>query len=382
MGCAIGQSTLFGGATNYLKFQGGDLIAIEGPNTVERQPLTDLRFTYKQLLRGRIILKAGQVNYLMNHLGLGDNATFVSLAARYDAKSKVEEDNYITWAFYDDLTNSHPMCQYMCLTGNSTNRVKQLYLTNPNTDYPVTIDVLVGNIDDAYNFFNDTTNQSGTSFVNLTLSSIKTYVIGESVVVNDTNNNPLIYITLANIETIEISDKILSIDDSSLGKIFLHFTTSDDAKQANSLLNYVLNNENININTLNPVSDNQSPVVYWLTNVGASASNEYISFNGSTTSVPYDTTDGLTFSTTISFADYATSSQISKTQLIDILVDYVQDNRDGLITLSTQSLILTGTAGSVVDYISGVGTYSLGFNLSDIAGNNLSNIIMDLTISS
>ena len=88
MGCAIGQSTLFGGASNYLKFQGGDLIAIEGPNTVERQPLTDLKFTYKQLLRGRIILKAGQINYLMNHLGLGDNATFVSIAARYDAKSK------------------------------------------------------------------------------------------------------------------------------------------------------------------------------------------------------------------------------------------------------------------------------------------------------
>jgi hypothetical protein len=382
MGCAIGQSTLFGGATNYLKFQGGDLIAIEGPNTVERQPLTDLRFTYKQLLRGRIILKAGQVNYLMNHLGLGDNATFVSLAARYDAKSKVEEDNYITWAFYDDLTNSHPMCQYMCLTGNSTNRVKQLYLTNPNADYPVILDVLVGNIDDAYNFFNDTTNQTGTSFVNLTLSSIKTYVIGESVVINDTNDNPLIYITLANIETIEISDKILTIDDSSLGKIFLQFTTTEGAMQANSLLNYVLNNENININNLNPVSDDISPVVYWLSNVGASASNDYISFNGLTTSVPYDTSDGFTFSTSISFSEYATSSQISKSQLINLLVDYVQDNRDGLITLSTQSIILTGTVGTSVEYITGTGTYSIGFNLSDIAGNDLSNIILDLTISS
>lgn len=381
MGCAIGQSTLFGGATNYLKFQGGDLIAIEGPNTVERQPLTDLRFNYKQLLRGRIILKAGQVNYLMNHLGLGDNATFVSIAARYDAKSKVEEDNYITWSFYDDLTNSHPMGQYMCLTGNSTNRVKQLYLTNPNADYPVTLDILVGNIDDAYNFFNDTTNQTGTSFVNLQLSSFKTYVIGESFYIVDSNNNPLIYILLNNIESIQISGQILTIDDSSLGKILLHFTTENGAKQSNSLLNYLLENQNIDIDTLSPLEDTESPILYWLSNVGAVTSNDYISFNGATSGVPYDTSSGFTFSTSMSFASFATNSQISKSQLKDLLIDYVDDNRDGIINISTQSLVLTATSG-IVNQISSVGTYSLTFNLSDIAGNDLSGVILNLTITS
>ena len=96
MGCAIGQSTLFGTQdNNYLKFQGSDLIAVEGPNTVERQLLGSLRFPYKQLLKGRVILKPGQVNYLLNHLGLGDNATLVSISAKYDVKSKIEEDNYI-----------------------------------------------------------------------------------------------------------------------------------------------------------------------------------------------------------------------------------------------------------------------------------------------
>jgi len=380
MGCAIGQSTLFGGASNYLKFQGGDLIAIEGPNTVERQPLTDLKFTYKQLLRGRIILKAGQINYLMNHLGLGDNATFVSIAARYDAKSKVEEDNYITWSFYDDLTNSHPMCQYMCLTGNSTNRVKQLYLTNPNADYPVILDVLVGNIDDAYNFFNDTTNQSGTSFVNLEITSIKTYVVGESIVIVDSNSKPLIYILLNNIETIQISGQILTIDDSSLGKILLHFKTEGDAKQANSLLNYVLENPSTDIDTLSPLLDEEPPVVYWLSNVGASSSTDYIAFNGLTDSVPYDTGFGYTFSTSMSFTTFATNSQISKTQLVDLLIDYVDDNRDGIINISTQSLVITGTSGNL-NYISTDGTYSLTFDLSDIAGNNLSGVLMNLTIT-
>lgn len=381
MGCAIGQSTLFGGASNYIKFQGGDLIAIEGPNTVERQGLVDLRFAYKQLLRGRIILKAGQVNYLMNHLGLGDNATFVSIAARYDAKSKVEEDNYILWSFYDDLTNTHPMCQYMCLTGNSTNRVNQLYLSNPNQNYPVILDVLVGNIDDAYNFFNDTTNQTGTSFVNLELVSIMTYVVGESIMVVDSNSKPLIYLLLNNIQTIQLNGQILTIDDSSLGKILLHFKTEMDAKQANSLLNYVLENTNIDIATLSPLSDNEPPTIYWLSTIGASSSTDYIALNGLTDSVPYDTSQGNTFSTSFSFGSFAVNSQINKSQIKDLLIDYVDDNRDGIINLSTQSMVITATSGEI-NNITSEGTYSLTFDFSDIAGNNLSNVILELTITS
>jgi hypothetical protein len=382
MGCAIGQSTLFGTQdNNYLKFQGSDLIAVEGPNTVERQLLGSLRFPYKQLLKGRVILKPGQVNYLLNHLGLGDNATLVSISAKYDVKSTIEEDNYVLWSFYDDLTNVHPMAQYMMLTGNSSNRVKQLYLTNPNATYPVTLDVIVANIDDTYNFFNDVINQSGTSFVNLELASIETYVEGESIVIVDSNSKPLIYILLNNIETIEISGQILTIDDSALGKIFLYFKTVGDAKQANSLLNYVLENPNININNLNPLSDVLPPVVYFLPTVGASSSTAYIDFNGATDSVPYGTTYGNTFSTTISLGSYGTNSQISKSTLIDILVNIVDDERDGIITLSTQSIILTGTSGTTVNEVGGEGTYSLTFDLTDIAGNNLTGVILNLTIT-
>ena len=382
MGCAIGQSTLFGTSeNNYLKFQGSDLIAVEGPNTVERQLLGSLRFPYKQLLKGRVILKAGQVNYLLNHLGLGDNATLVSISAKYDAKSTIEEDNYVLWSFYDDLTNTHPMAQFMMLTGNSSNRVKQLYLTNPNATYPVILDVIVANIDDTYNFFNDVINQSGTSFVNLELVSIATYVAGESIVINDSNSKPLIYILLNNIETIEISGQILTIDDSSLGKIFLHFKTEADAKQANSLLNYILENPSIDSANLNPLADEEPPVVYWLDTVGASSSTAYIDFNGATDSVPYDTGFGYTFSTSISLTDFAINSEITKTQLKELLIDFIDDNRDGILNISTQSLIITGTSGNSVDLISSEGTYSVTFDFSDIAGNNLSGVILNLTIT-
>jgi hypothetical protein len=47
MGC--NSSSVFGQSNNYLKFQGGDLIAVEGANTVERLLLSDLRIPYIQL---------------------------------------------------------------------------------------------------------------------------------------------------------------------------------------------------------------------------------------------------------------------------------------------------------------------------------------------
>lgn len=376
MGCAIGQNSLFGGSNNYIKFQGSDLIAIEGANTVERQMLSDLRFNYKQLLRGRVILKPGQVNYLMNHLGLGDNATFVSLAARYDSKSKIEEENYINWCFYDDLTKIYSMAQYMCLTGNSSNRIKQLYLTNPNADYSVTIDVMVAVLDDSYNFFTDITNQSGTSFVNLRYTDFGSHVVGESIKVVDSQGRALVYIILNNINSIEISGKILIIDDDALGRLFFQFISEYEARQANSILNYVLDNNDVDIATL--VADDSSPIIYWFKNVNNSGTASFITLNGMENG-PYDTTDGPTFSTSISLLQFGMSHSLTKQKLIDLLIDKVIDDRDGTMSVASGNIILTGSQ-SQVNQIDGAGDYKMTFLISDIAGNDVSDVEMYLNI--
>jgi hypothetical protein len=379
MGCPIGQNSLFYSTTeNYIKFQGNDLIAVEGPNTVERQLLGTLRFPYKQILKGRVVLKAGQVNYLLNHLGLGDNVTFLSIAAKYDVKSKVEEDNYVNWSFYDDLTKVYSLAQFMLLTGNSTNRVKQLYLTNPNADYPVILDIMVANIDDTYNFFPDTLNQSGTTFANLVYTDLKSHVIGESIKVVDINGKALIYIKIENIEAVEISDKILIIDDSALGKIFLAFKTVSDAKQAYSRLNYVLENPNADLDNL--PEDTLDPILYWYNNVGNTSSYSFITFDGATAG-PYSTTYGTTFSATMSLSVHGTNSMITKSNLIDLLIDNIYDSRDGTMSITVSSINLTGTAGGGVEQINGIGSYSMTFNFMDIAGNGLDGVILNLTIT-
>ena len=377
-------ANLFGTKSQFIKTNGGDFVAVDGSGIRERLILSDLRIPYKQILKSRIILKTGQVNYLLNFLGLGDNATFLCMKALYDSKSVIEADNYVNWSYYDDMTRVNSFADMMVLTGNSTNRVPQLYLTNPSTKYPVYIDVMVGIIDDSYSIFTDTLNQSGTSFVNLNYTDIHSHVVGESIVINDKSSpvKPLIYIRLSDINSIERSGQILIIDDSSLGTIFLQFLSETDTHQAHSLLNYVLQHPNTNIDTLNPVIDNLDPVLYFYSHVGASASLDYISFNGATVSVPYDTSDGFTFSATISLLQSGTASGtvIDKPQLINLLVDYITDNRDGAMSIIPSNLIISGTGGSVSNILN-PGTYSLSFDYSDLANNYLDGVIVNLNIT-
>jgi len=379
-------ASLFGQGSQYIKVTGGDFIAIEGSNTRERLTVSDLRMPYKQLLKSRVILRAGQVNYLLNHLGLGDNATFLAIKTIFNPKSVIEADNYINYSFYDDLTKVYTFAQMMVLTGNSTNRIKQIYLTNPNSKYDVQLEVMIGIIDDNYSFFNDTLNQSGTSFTGLEYTDIHSYIVGESIVINDKSvpSKPLIYITLNNIQSIERTGTILIIDDSSVGTIFLQFLTTNDAAQTQSLLNYVLENPNVDIDNPPIIEDIIDPILYFFSNVGASASLDYIAFNGATSSLGgFNTGDGFTFSTTMSLTQSGTTSGtysvFTKDQLIYLLVDYIEDDRDGLMGIQSSNLIISGTSG-VVNSIVQSGTYSLTFDFSDIAQNYLDGVFVDLNI--
>lgn len=374
--------SLFGtNKSQYIKVGNGEFIAIQGSSTLDRLGVSDLRMPYTQLLRGRVILKKGQVNYLLNHLGLGDNATFLAIKATYDSKSPIEEDNYVNYSYYNFPISNLAFAQLLVLTGNSSNRIPQLYLTNPNQNYDVILDVMVGVIDDTYNFFVDTLNQSGTSFTGLEFTDIKSFVVGESILVNDKSNppRPLVYFTLSSINSVTLNGTFLVIDDESQGSIFLNFLTEYDALQAQSLLNYILENPNIDIDDIEPLVDDISPTIFF--NSTAGYLGDYILFNGSSASVPYDTSDGFTFSTNISLSTYGTSSILTKSILSDLLIDYITDNRDGSMGIMDSQMILTGNTG-VITQITTTGTYSLTFDFSDLATNNLDGVIINLNITS
>ena len=380
-------SSLFGNGSQFIKINAGDFVAVQGSDTRERLITSDLRMPYKQILKSRVILKPGQANYLLNHLGMGDNATFLGIRATYDPKSVIEADNYIQWSYYDDLTRINTFAQMMVLTGNTSNRIAQLYLTNPNTKYSVFLDVMVASIDDSYSFFTDTLNQTGTTFTGLEYTDIKSHIVGESIVIIDKNSppRPLIYILLNTINSIEKSGTILIIDNTTYGKVFLQFLTENDAFQAHSLLNYVLENPSVDIGSLSPVNDLIDPVLYFNSYVGGIGATISSSL---TSSIPtyvggssYSVT-GYTFSTSISISTDGTSSGtiIDKNQLIYLLVDYVEDSRDGYMYMNPYNLIITGTSGTITS-ITNPGSYSLTFDFSDIAQNYLDGVIVDLNIT-
>jgi hypothetical protein len=378
MSC-FGNNSVFGPSNKYIKFNGGDIVAIDGINTVEKLPLGDIKIPYEQIIRGRIILKPGQTNYLLNFFGLGDNATFLAIKATYNIKSVNEEDNYVLWNYSDDFAHLYPLGRVMVLTGNSTNRIKQIYLSNPSTKYEVILDAMVAVIDDESSFYVDTINQVGTSLTGLEVGDIQSYIIGESIVIYDKNipAKPLLYIQLVNINAIERSGSILIIDDNSQGTLLLQFLTEYDAIQSHSLINYVLENPTVDIATIVPVEDTQDPVLYFLSQVGNNG--DYISFNGATAGVPYDTSYGYTFSTSISLGTYGSYSTINKLDLIGLLIDYIDDNRDGTMGITASNLILTNNSIEVSN-ITSTGSYGLTFNFSDIAQNYLDGVIVTLDI--
>jgi hypothetical protein len=379
-------SSLFGSGSQYIKLGNAEFIAVEGSSVFDRLGLTDIRAPYKQLLKGRVILKPGQTNYLLNHLGLGDNATFLAIKATYDSKSVNPDNNYITYSYYNNPVQNLTFAQLLVLTGNGPNRIPQLYLTNSNTNYNVVLDIMVGVIDDNYSFFNDDLNQSGTSFSGLEWTDIKSFVPGESIVIYDKNvpKRALIYFGLTYINSIALEGSFLIIDDDSYGTVFLNFLTEYDAVQAHSLLNYVLEHPNIDIDDpllqeILGVTDDSSPTIYWNETAGATGSY-IVDYTGFTSSAPYNTYDnGFTFSTSISLS-YGTSGVIYKDKLKDLLIDSISDNRDGIMDIMDSEMIISDISSNVINSISTVGTYSLTFNFEDLANNNLQGVNMNLII--
>ena len=98
-------------SSNGIRFYQNSLVATEGSNKIQQMLLSGVFAPYEQLLRSRITLKKGECKYILNHLGLGDNATFLSIVATYDEKSKIEDNKsyiagfivgYMDWQFKED----------------------------------------------------------------------------------------------------------------------------------------------------------------------------------------------------------------------------------------------------------------------------------------
>ncbi|CAG7579839.1 MAG: hypothetical protein SLAVMIC_00119 [uncultured marine phage] len=388
---------------NGIRFYQNSLVATEGSNQVQNMLLSGVFAPYEQLLRSRITLKAGECKYLLNHLGLGDNATFLAIVATYDEKSKIEAQNFVQYSYYTSPNNWHSFAQMLLLTGNSENRIEQLYLTNPNPNYKVTLDVLVGIIDDDSGFFNnlcdcDEDAANGIiKFSNLRCDDIITWIPDETIAILNPGGVAQAYINIADINSIERSANVLTINDRSVGTIILEFVDEYHARQALSIFSWVLEDPSRIIQDLDPRKDDVEPCIVFTANVfpaGSSPSPSPALFTPGTTSSnwndcppeaqdivnpiytpspgdPLTSKDGDNFEA-LPLSLAAHSNLISRSIVGNHIVDCVIDYRDGQISITEDNIIITDAVGNIYQFIVTAGEYIIKFDIDDIAENAIS----------
>ena len=102
---------------------------------------------------------------------------------------------------------------------------------------------------------------------------------------------------------------------------------------------------------------------------------------GATAGAPYNTgassSVGLTFSAAmpLNLGDpYYSSYVLTKTDLYGLLINGVSDNRDGDIALDDADIILENCNSVAISSITTTGTYSMYFNVNDLAGNSINTL--------
>lgn len=367
MGTCPGQHNLFGNVNpKSIRFYQNSLVANEGADQIQKMLLNQMVAPYEQILRGRITLEPGKCKYLLNHLGLGDNATFLAILAEYN--SNIEAKNFVQYAYYSDPNVWMSFSQMLLLTGNSENRIPQLYLTNPNKSEKVTLDVLVGVIDSDSGFFSKICDQdkinaeSIIKYCNLQACDVILWEQGVIAILNP-GGVPQCFIHIEDINSVEKVQRIITINDRSIGTIILEFIDEENAIQALSFLSMLI--ENPDIIEHDCEFDTEAPVIYFTENVSLDNSDTSPVFNSP---IILSTLDGNDFIA----EDYPLLDEITKNDLIIFLIDHVEDNRDGIIELSDENIVITDNDGEFYNIIELEGDYVIKFDITDIAGNSVS----------
>jgi hypothetical protein len=252
------------------------------------------------------------------------------------------------------------------------NRQRILYHSYNGVDYFV--ERFYGNVRLGYD-------GSNSLFKGIEYTDIKTHIIGQSIVVNDKSvpPNPLFYISLDTIESIQKSGNIITIIDSNSEPLSLEFLTEFDADQAHSIIDYLLQNPNIDISSL--LSDVLPPTIFFnsyfidpLLRMGPTTES-YISLDGETSGVPYNTDDGDLFITSANLSDFD-SNTITKQNIIDYAIYTITDNRDGNLSISAGDLVIRDISEFEFTQIVSTGQYFVEFSLYDIGQNKLQDILI------
>ncbi len=333
------------------------IIAIEGPQIKGKLNLEGIEIPYDSEYTAMMTLNESAKDQPLFYGFLGTNITFLMIKANYmpnDPTWRLEETEYLEYYFGDDMSTKRYMGKLLLLTGNSLKRIPQIYLTNPSSTQKVYLEIMMANLpqsDISSSTLVEVEYISGLYYNNV-LSNIINFTSNNSVGstclhITDPIGNVQLVIPYENINIIERTidgSYTLIIGSDSEEKIKLEFLSDFDMKQAHSRISWVLKDTlNRYLTLISPPIDIESPVITW-------------------------TESGSTSGYTI--LPWTSGSTITKTDLIDIFISGITDNRDGVIDISGTTVSIY-RMGSLVPltYIDSEGIYQIYFVISDIAGN-------------
>lgn len=339
-------------------------IVIEGPNLKGKIDLQGLEIGYNSFYVSQLTLNPNSKDQPLIYGFLGDDVTFLLVRAKYlplDPNWAIETEQYINYYFGDEPGQIRSMGQLLVLTGNSTNRIPQIYFNNPSSIYQVYLEVLMANLPQSDLTNTNQYTQKG-AFSNLYWNSLISDVIYYStptstgsteLKVIDVNGDSLIAIPYNNIRTIiKDSTTTLSLGLDTEEKVKIEFLTEYYCDQANSRINWVLKSQRNRILTKNyPSEDSEPPVISW---------NDVLS--GITTGITEDVTTDIYL--------LPSGETYFAIDIQDIFISGITDNRDGEIDKYNSTVEMFYLNDLVpVDSISDIGIYRVIISVKDLANN-------------
>jgi hypothetical protein len=382
-----------------------DFMTSDGPNLSAKINLGDIGIPYDSHYRTRIVLPAGENDYLLNY-GILEYATFllikVTYNGNYDDAMEDDYDPYYRWEPNQDYNIQYyyegnsgatkPIGRLLLLSGSYLNKLTKIYLNNP-LDYDVVLDILHADVEETKSI----PISSAITISNLYFSSIITNKVDCDVTIGVTGSTAFF---IYEIEPMTPSgytlneyyvpfNSILSIVKDSTNiylntikyTLILKFLTDFDCDQSYSRMLFVftsvdcvyLTENNIYINgglipDLSGVGyDMIPPIIYYNSPISGT------SWIGSGTTVPVNVYLHL-------YHDNIKGWTLDSLRLL--FISDVTDTIDGNIPLNSIIFILNKNASSVpMTEIIDNGIYDIYISVTDNANNNtthnISNIVVD-----
>jgi hypothetical protein len=355
------KHSLFKSKQKHVRFSSEKLSVIDGANTLAHMNMNGWKTDFEQFFQTTIFLKEDSYHQEINYGGLGSQITFITIKVTYeliDKRLKPMEAPYLEYVLATNTDEVRTFDSILVLSGTSERKLPKLLLNNPNKTHRAKVEILACTTEIHMEELPMLSQMDDNVFdiQDLEYTNIISDDYGTSIIIQREPHHHLASFSLDRISNIELNGRIMSVDDTAIGKINLFFKSIYHCLQAYSLINWALKNPTNNIITYNLPPDVTPPHIIWKPS----------------------------FTTEIDLTQFEVCCEcleedkymITKEDLLFLLVDKVVDYdsvgllRDGNIYIDASNVTITEVNHNIkLESICTAGKYHFTLSVSDMAGN-------------